>query len=126
MDFDKQLCYYTCFRKMFEVTYLRRKYEKRSAVALMPSIIFLHSPLRFLAVVRKAILTELSFKMQFMKNILVYIFGVFTFSFCDSFYEGFIHKIILVSNCLLFVSVIHSKSSNFSLKLSVIHAQCPY
>ena len=41
--------------------------------------------------------------MQFVKNVLVYVFGVFAFSFCYSFYEGFIHKIILVS---LFLSLI--------------------
>ena len=41
--------------------------------------------------------------MQFVKNVLVYVFGVFTFSFCYCFYEGFIHKIILVS---LFLSSI--------------------
>ena len=32
-----------------------------------------------------------------MKNVLLYVFGVFNFSFCCSFYDGFIHKIILVS-----------------------------
>ena len=35
--------------------------------------------------------------MQFVKNVLAYVFGVFTFSFCYSFSEGFVHKIILVS-----------------------------
>ena len=43
--------------------------------------------------------------MQSVKNVLVYIFGVFTFSvFCYCFYEGFITKITLVSWFLLFVS----------------------
>ena len=35
--------------------------------------------------------------MQFAKNVLVYIFGLFTFSFCYCFYEGITPKIILVS-----------------------------
>ena len=43
--------------------------------------------------------------MQFVKSVLVYIFGVFTFSFCYYFYEGFIHKIILVSQFLLFICI---------------------
>ena len=34
------------------------------------------------------------FKMQFLKKVLIYVFGVFIHSFCNSFYEGFIHKII--------------------------------
>ena len=46
---------------------------------------------------------ELFFKMQFAKNVLVYVFGVFTFSFCYRFYEGYIHKIILVSPSLPFI-----------------------
>ena len=43
--------------------------------------------------------------MQFVKNVLVYVFGVFTFSFCYCFYEGFIHKIILVSRFLPFICI---------------------
>ena len=43
--------------------------------------------------------------MQFVKNVLVYFFGVFTFSFCYSFYESFIHKIILVSLFLSFICI---------------------
>ena len=43
--------------------------------------------------------------MHFVKNVLVYVFGVFTFSFCYSFYEGFIHKIILVSLLLPFICI---------------------
>ena len=70
----------------------------------MPSHCFLHSPLRFLTLV-KAVLTELFFKMKFLKNVLVYVFGVFTFSFCYCFYEGFIHKIILVSRFLPFICI---------------------
>ena len=38
--------------------------------------------------------------MQFVKNVLVYIFGLFTFSFCYCFYEGITPKIILVSQFL--------------------------
>ena len=40
-------------------------------------------------------MTELFIKMQFLKNVLVYDFGAFNFSFCYCFYEGFITKIIL-------------------------------
>ena len=43
--------------------------------------------------------------MQFVKNVLVYVFDVFTFNFCYSFYEGFIHKIISVSLFLPFISI---------------------
>ena len=43
--------------------------------------------------------------MQFLKNVLVYVFGVFTFSVCYCFYEGFIHKIILVSWFLPFICI---------------------
>ena len=45
------------------------------------------------------------FKIQFVKNVLVYVFSVFTFSFCYYFYEDFIHKIILVSLSLLFICI---------------------
>ena len=55
--------------------------------------------------VQKAASTESFFKMQFVKNVLVYVFGVFNFSFCYSFYEGFIHKIILVSLFLPFICI---------------------
>ena len=41
--------------------------------------------------------------MQFVKNVLV--FGVFTFSFCYYFYEGSIHKTILVSRFLPFICI---------------------
>ena len=37
--FDKQLCYCTCLREIFEVNYLRGKYNQRSAAPLMPSIV---------------------------------------------------------------------------------------
>ena len=40
-----------------------------------------------------------------MKNVFVYVFGVFTFSFCYSFYEVFINKIILVSLFLPFICI---------------------
>ena len=43
---------------------------------------------------------ELFFKLQFVKKSFVYVFGVFIFSFCSCFHEGFIHKIILVSRFL--------------------------
>ena len=50
LGFDKELCYCTCLLEMFKVNYLREKYNKHSATLLMPSIVFLHSPLRFLTV----------------------------------------------------------------------------
>ena len=105
MDFAKKLCYCTCLPEIFEVNYVRGKYNKRSAAPLIPTIAFLHSPLRFLTVVQKAVSTKLFFKMQFMKNVLVYVFGAFTFSFCYCFYEGFIHKIILASQFLPFICI---------------------
>ena len=40
LDFDKQICFCTGLREMFEVNYLRAKYNKRSAAPLMPSIFF--------------------------------------------------------------------------------------
>ena len=43
--------------------------------------------------------------MQFVKNVLVQVFDVFTFSFCYSFYEGFIHKSSLVSRFLPFICI---------------------
>ena len=43
--------------------------------------------------------------MKFLKNFLVYVFDVFTFSFCYCFYEGFIRKIILVSQFLPFFCI---------------------
>ena len=49
---------------------------------------------------------ELFFKIQFVNNVLVCVFGVFTFSvFCYCFYEGFIPKIILLSWFLLFINI---------------------
>ena len=53
----------------------------------------------------KTVLTEFFFKMQFVKNVLVYVFSVFTFSFCYCFYEDFIHKIIVVSRFLPFICI---------------------
>ena len=38
-QFDEQHCYCTCFRQMFEVNHLRRKYNKRSAAPPMPSTV---------------------------------------------------------------------------------------
>ena len=41
LDFDlKQHCYCACLHKMFEVNYLRGKYDKRSTAPLIPSINF--------------------------------------------------------------------------------------
>ena len=47
-------------------------------------------------------MTELFYKIQFVKNVLVY---VFTFSFCFYIYEGFVHKIILVTRFLPFICI---------------------
>ena len=71
LDFDKRLSYCTCLRKMFEMNYLRGKFNQ----------------------------------LQFVRNVLVYVFGVFTFSFCCCFYEGFIPKSILVSGFLPFIYI---------------------
>ena len=61
------------------------------------------------------------FKMQFVQNVLVHVSGVITFSFCYCFYEGFIHKIILVSQFYLkFVSAIRSKSLDLTLPQSKV------
>ena len=38
-QFHDQYFYYTCLCEMFEVNYLRRKYNKRSAAPLTPSIV---------------------------------------------------------------------------------------
>ena len=43
--------------------------------------------------------------MQFLKNVLVYLFVVFNFTFCYCFYEGFIHKIVLVSRFSPFICI---------------------
>ena len=60
--------------------------------------------------------------MKFMKNVLVYVIGVFTFSSRYYFCEGSIHKIIQKVNFyLLFVSAIRSKLLNLTLESSVIH-----
>ena len=66
--------------------------------------------------------------MLFVKNVLVYVFGIFTFSvFGYCFYEDFIPEIILVSwFLLLFASFIFSKSLDLILKSPVIHVQCFY
>ena len=61
---------------------------------------------------------ELFFKMQFVKNVLVYVFRIFTFSFCYCFYEGFTHKIILVSQFLPFICISHLlKVFKFDIKI---------
>ena len=39
-SFDKQLCYCTCLREMFEVSFLRGKYNQRQVAPLVPSIVF--------------------------------------------------------------------------------------
>ena len=40
LNFVKQLCYCTCLHEMFEVNYLRGKYDNHSAALFMPSIVF--------------------------------------------------------------------------------------
>ena len=61
--------------------------------------------------------------MQFVKNVLVYVFGVFTFSFCYCFYEGFIHKIILVSQFLPFICISYPLKS-FKFDTGVLRVSC--
>ena len=61
--------------------------------------------------------------MQFVKNVLVYVFGVFTFSFCYCFYEGFIHKIILVRKILAFICISYA-SKVFKFDTGVLHDSC--
>ena len=107
---------------MFKVNYLRGKYNKCSAASLMPSHCFQHSPLRFLTLV-KAVLKELFFKMKFLKNVLVYVFGVFTFSFCYCFYEDFIHKTILVSQSLPFICISYPLKV-FKLNTGILRDSC--
>ena len=58
-----------------------------------------------------------------MKNVLVYVFGVFTFSFCYCFYEGFIQKIILVSRFLPFISISYSLKV-FKLDTGILRDSC--
>ena len=83
LDFDKQLWYCTCLCEMFKLNYFRGSVQQ----------------------FWKSYYKKLFFKIQFVKNLLVCVFGVFTFSFCYCFYEGFIHKIILVSRFLLFICI---------------------
>ena len=73
--FDKQLC----LREIFEVNYLIGKYNQRSPAPLMPSTVLVFSSEALNSGI-KAVLTELFFKVQFVKNVLVYVFSVFTFS----------------------------------------------
>ena len=58
-----------------------------------------------------------------MKNVLVYVFGVFTFSFSYCFYEGFIHKIILVSQFLPFICISYPLKV-FKLGTGILRDSC--
>ena len=75
---------------------------------------------------KKVVLTELCIKMQFVKNVLVYVFGVFTFSFCYCFCDGFIPEIILESQFLSFSCINCSKPLDLILLSSVIYEQHSY
>ena len=61
--------------------------------------------------------------MQFVKNVLVYVFGVFTVNFCYSFYEGFIHKIILVSLFLPFICISYPLK-DFKFDTGILRDSC--
>ena len=83
---------------MFEVNYLRGKYNEHLAAPLKCLPLFFAFTSEVLKGGMKGVLTELFFKMEFVKNTLVYVFGVFPFSiFVTVFIEGFIPKIILLS-----------------------------
>ena len=75
---------------------------------------------------KKVVLTELFIKMQFVKNVLVYVFGVFTFSFCYCFCDGFMPEITLVSQLLSFNCISCSKPLDLILLSSVIYEQRSY
>ena len=68
-------------------------------------------------------MTELFYKMQFVKNVVVYVFGVFTFSFCYGFYEGFIHKTILVSWFLPSICISYPLKV-FKSDTGILHDSC--
>ena len=59
-----------------------------------------------------------------MKNVLLCIFSVFTFSLCYCLYEGFIHKIILVNRFLPFISN-SSLLKVFKFDTGIIRDSCP-
>ena len=61
--------------------------------------------------------------MQFVRNVLVYVFEVFTFSFWYCFYEGFIHKTILVSWFLPFVCISYPLKV-FKFNTGILHDSC--
>ena len=61
--------------------------------------------------------------MQFVKNVLVYVFGIFTFGFCYSFYEGFIHKIILINLFLPFICISYPLKV-FKLDTEILRDSC--
>ena len=61
--------------------------------------------------------------MLFVKNVLVYVFGVFAFSFCYCFYEGFIRKIILVCPFLPFICISYPFKV-FKLKPGILRDSC--
>ena len=62
--------------------------------------------------------------MEFVKNVLVYVSGVFTVSFCYSFYEGFIHKIIVISLFLPFICISYSLKV-FEFNTGILRDSCP-
>ena len=100
--FYKQRCYCTCLGEMFEVNYLRRKYNHRLSSSPYAFHCSLNSPLRFLIAVQKFVSTKLFFKMQSVKNVLVYVFGVFTFSmFVTVFTRDLSQKLFYICVILL-------------------------
>ena len=61
--------------------------------------------------------------MQFVKNVLVYVFGVFTFIFCYCSYDCFIHKIILISRFLPFTCISYP-TKVFKFDTGILHDSC--
>ena len=70
--------------------------------------------------------SELFFKKEFLKNVLVYIIGVFSFSVSVTVFMRF-PKIILVSGFSLLICISYSLKFfyDLTLKSSIIHVQCP-
>ena len=92
-----------CLWEIFQVNYLRGKYNQRSASPLCLLLLFVFSS-EVLNNGIKSCFDEVVFQDASYEECFIYVFGVFTFSvFCYCFYEGIIPKIILVSWFLLFI-----------------------
>ena len=100
--FDKQHCYCTYLRKVFEANYLKGKYNKRYAPPLMHSIV-----LCILLWVLKSGIKSCFDGVVFQDAVGGECFSIrlrcYHLYYC--FYEGFIPKIILVSGFFTFICV---------------------